>query len=115
EEHNRPGNTMRNQGIGRALCVAAMFGAAFAGPLQAQSYPSRTIPLVVPFPAGSGTDQVARGMAQFMESQFHGVSVVVDNRPGASGIIAAQAAEHEPADGYTLLLTTNTAHAATPH
>jgi tripartite-type tricarboxylate transporter receptor subunit TctC len=103
---------MRNQWIGRALCVAAIVVAGFAGPVQAQDYPSKPITLVVPFTAGSGTDQVARGMAQFMSAEFHGAAVVIDNKPGASGIIAAQAVARAPADGYTLLMTTNTTQSA---
>ncbi len=103
---------MRNHWMGRAACVAAIVGAGLAGPSQAETYPSKPITLVVPFSAGSGTDQVARGMAQFLSAEFHGAAVLVDNKPGASGIIAAQAVARAPADGYTLLMTTNTTQSA---
>jgi len=81
----------------------------------AQSYPSKPIMLVVPFSPGSGTDQVARGMAQVITSALNGATVVVDNKPGASGMIAAQAVAKAPADGYTLFMTTNTTQSANPH
>jgi tripartite-type tricarboxylate transporter receptor subunit TctC len=113
--NDRPGDSMRNHWIGRALCVAAIVGAGLAGPAQAQTYPSKQITIVVPFPAGSGTDQVARGMAQFIAAEFGGADVLVDNKPGASGMIAAQAVARAPADGYTLLMTTNTTQSANQH
>ena len=81
----------------------------------AQTYPSKPIMLVVPFSAGSGTDQVARGMAQVITTALNGAAVVVDNKPGASGMIAAQSVAKAPPDGYTLFMTTNTTQSANPH
>lgn len=97
--------------------LACLFAFAAAHPIDAtaQGYPSKPITLVVPFSAGSGTDQVARGMAQVLASAFNGATVVVDNKPGASGMIAAQAVAKAPADGYTLFMTTNTTQSANQH
>jgi tripartite-type tricarboxylate transporter receptor subunit TctC len=97
------------RGAQRIAVIAVGLVAAAA---HAQPYPAKPITLVVPFSAGSGTDQVARGMAQFIATEFHGATVVVDNKPGASGMIAAQAVARAPADGYTLLMTTNTTQSA---
>jgi len=79
----------------------------------AAGYPERPIKLVVPFPAGSGTDSGARVLGQWLMAKTS-QPVVVDNRPGGSGFIAAQVAAHAEPDGYTVLLTTNTTHAANP-
>lgn len=81
----------------------------------AQEYPNKPIKLVVPFAAGAGTDQVARGMAQAMQTTLPGATVIVENKPGAGGLIAAQAVAKAPADGYTLFMTTNTTQSANPH
>ncbi len=79
----------------------------------AAGYPERPIKLIVPFPSGSGTDVGARVLGNWLTAKT-GQPVIVDNRPGASGFIAAQAAAAAAPDGYTLLLTTNTTHAANP-
>ncbi len=81
---------------------------------QAQDYPSKPITIVVPFAPGSGTDQMARVMGLAI-SQEYKVTVLVDDKPGASGFIASQFVAKAPADGYTVLLTTNTTHAANQH
>ncbi|MGT2512694.1 Bug family tripartite tricarboxylate transporter substrate binding protein [Cupriavidus basilensis] len=78
---------------------------------DAGDYPVKPVRVVVPFPAGSGTDSSARFVAEAVTGQTS-KSVVVDNRPGANGFIAAQAVATAPADGYTMLVTTNTTHAA---
>jgi len=75
--------------------------------------PARPLKIIVPFPAGSGTDTGARVLGQWLSAKS-GQTVIVDNRPGASGFIAAQAAAAAAPDGDTLLLTTNTTHAANP-
>jgi tripartite-type tricarboxylate transporter receptor subunit TctC len=76
-----------------------------AAPLShAQTYPSRPITLVVPFPAGGGNDALARLVAERM-SKTLGQQVVVENRGGAGGTIATRAVAKGPADGYTILLT----------
>jgi len=80
----------------------------------ADSYPSKPIRLVIPFAAGSATDSAGRVVAQAL-SQRLGQSVVVDNRPGANGQIAATLVAGSPADGYTLFMTTNSTHSANPH
>ena len=78
---------------------------SFAGAVvQAQDYPTRPIKLVIPQAPGSGADVVGRMLADFMTRDLR-QSVVVDNKPGANGIIASQMVQKEPADGYTLLLT----------
>jgi tripartite-type tricarboxylate transporter receptor subunit TctC len=94
------------------LALAAVALAA-AGAL-AQDYPAKSITFVVPFAAGSATDQIARALGQGVTDATK-QSVVVDNKPGASGFLAAQQAAKAPADGYTVLITTNTTHAANEH
>ncbi len=84
-------------------------------PVLAENYPSKPITLVVPFAAGSGTDQVARAMAASMQTAWPGTPVVVENRPGANGFIAALAVAKASPDGYTLFVTTNTTQSANPH
>jgi tripartite-type tricarboxylate transporter receptor subunit TctC len=89
--------------------------AAFASPLLAQSaYPEKPITFIVPFAAGSATDQLARVLGQHVTEQTK-QPVVVENKAGASGMLAAQQAARAPADGYTVLITTNTTHAANEH
>jgi tripartite-type tricarboxylate transporter receptor subunit TctC len=92
-------------------CAALIaFGLAF--PVQAQSWPSQPIRIIVPFPPGGTTDQVAR-LLQSPLQQALGVSVVVDNRSGASGAIGSGIAAKAPPDGYTFLLVFDT-HGVNP-
>ena len=85
---------------GKALVLLAvlLFGTA----VMAQTYPSRPIKLIVGFGAGGVSDVIARLTAEEMGRRL-GQPVVVENRPGAGGLIAAQAVKNAPADGYTLL------------
>lgn len=99
------------------LAIATMFtmGAGLSAlPAVAQQYPSKPITLVVPFGPGSGTDQQARLIAQLLGDELK-VPVVVDNKAGASGFLAAQYVTKATPDGYTALITTNTTHAANEH
>jgi len=91
-----------------ALCAALPLAAA------AQDFPSKPITFIVPFAAGSATDQLGRAIGQGVAEQT-GQSVVIENKPGASAMIGAQAAARAPADGYTVLITTNTTQAANEH
>ncbi|MGO4328178.1 Bug family tripartite tricarboxylate transporter substrate binding protein [Cupriavidus sp. 2TAF22] len=78
--------------------------ASLAAPLaMADTYPSRPVTLVVPFPAGGVTDMIARQLAQQMQTGL-GKPVVVENRPGGGGQIAAQAVKRAEADGYTVFI-----------
>ena len=83
-------------------------------PAAAQDYPSKPITLVVPFGPGSGTDQMARLYAKALGDELK-VPIVVENKGGASGFIAAQLVAKAAPDGYTLMMTTNTTHAANEH
>ena len=96
----------------RLSLIAA--AACLAFPALAQTYPDKPITFVVPFAAGSATDQLARALGQAVTEQTK-QSVVVDNKPGANAFIGAQAAAKAPKDGYTVLITTNTTHAANEH
>ena len=93
-----------------ALCALL----AVAGCARRPSIPAKPITFVVPFAAGSATDQLARALGQSITADTK-QAVVVDNKAGASGMIAAQAAARAAADGYTVLITTNTTHAANEH
>lgn len=84
-----------------------------AGAALAQPYPNRPVKIVVPYPAGQGTDVAARYLAQQLAKQI-GQNVIVENRAGAAGNIGAQFVAKAPADGYTLLMGTNATHAAAP-
>jgi tripartite-type tricarboxylate transporter receptor subunit TctC len=85
-----------------ALLLAAAIGGA---PAHAQSYPSKPVTLIVPYPPGGGTDFFARTVGQKMaETLGQPVALLVENRPGAATIVGAQAAAKAPADGYTMLL-----------
>ncbi|WP_395013702.1 Bug family tripartite tricarboxylate transporter substrate binding protein [Alcaligenes aquatilis] len=76
-------------------------------------YPDRPITLIVPFPAGSGTDAVGRIFAEEIGKRV-GQTIIVENRPGANATIAANYVKRAAPDGYTLFVTTNTSHSAAP-
>lgn len=84
---------------------------AFGAPSRAENWPSRPVTIITPFAAGSVTDTTARIIAQSLQEKL-GRAFIVENRPGAGGLIAAQAVARAESDGYTLLLTTNSTHSA---
>jgi tripartite-type tricarboxylate transporter receptor subunit TctC len=95
--------------------IAFAFAAlAIAAVARAEDFPAKGITFVVPFAAGSATDQIARALGQSVATHTK-QGVVIDNKPGASGFLAAQFVAKAPADGYTVLITTNTTHAANEH
>lgn len=94
--------------------LLAFAGAAMAaGPARAQAYPTRVITAVVPFGAGSGTDVTGRILAHQLGPAL-GQNIIIENRVGATGMIAASAVAHAPPDGYTLLFATNSTHGSNP-
>jgi tripartite-type tricarboxylate transporter receptor subunit TctC len=84
--------------------AAAVVGFAAMGAAQAQDFPNKPIHLIAPFAAGASTDVLARIVAQSMAKDL-GQPVVVENKPGAGGALAADTVAKAPADGYTFLLT----------
>ena len=78
------------------------------------AYPNRPVKIIIGFGPGSGTDILARMLAEELRLAL-GQPFVVDNRPGASAQIAASAVAKSPADGYTLMLTSNSSHSVNPH
>ncbi|MBY4896736.1 tripartite tricarboxylate transporter substrate binding protein [Cupriavidus sp. AU9028] len=93
-----------------AFCALA----SFAGATAAQTYPTRPITIVVGSSPGSATDGLARAVGNEV-TRLTGQAVVVENRAGAMGGIAAQTVARAKPDGYTLFMTTNTTQAANPH
>ena len=93
--------------------LAVLAIAAFGSTAQADDYPSRPVTIIVPFAAGSGTDAVARVFAQELGMALKG-NVIVENRAGANGAVAATYVARAQPDGYTLFVTTNTSHSANP-
>ena len=91
--------------IGLALAVTGA---------SAQNYPGKPITIVVPFAAGSGTDSITRIVGQQLSVAFN-QSVVIENKAGASGVLAATYVARAAPDGYTLLMATNSTHSANPH
>ncbi len=93
----------------QALATLAALAAAGCSMARAAAWPERPINLVVPFAAGGGTDTVARLIGQKLQAALGG-TVVIDNRPGANGLIAARAVLQAPADGHTLMFGSNSTH-----
>jgi tripartite-type tricarboxylate transporter receptor subunit TctC len=94
----------------RRLAIATAALLCSAGAL-AQAWPNKPIRAVVPFAAGSATDQIGRAFAEKMATTL-GQPIVIDNKPGANGMLGADIVAKSPADGYTLLIGTNSTNAA---
>jgi tripartite-type tricarboxylate transporter receptor subunit TctC len=86
-----------------AAAIASTVLALASACAWAQTFPHKSVRLLIGFSAGGGADVVARGLAPWLTEQF-GQQVIVDNRPGANGMIAAELASKAPPDGYTLLV-----------
>jgi tripartite-type tricarboxylate transporter receptor subunit TctC len=95
------------------LALAALPAAARPVAAQTGAWPSRSLRLVVPFPAGGATDVLGRVIAQKLSTAL-GQPVVVENRPGAGGTIGADAVAKAAPDGYTLLMSTSSTHSIGP-
>jgi tripartite-type tricarboxylate transporter receptor subunit TctC len=94
--------------------IAALFTAllaTYATSVFAQAYPTKPIKAIVPFAAGSATDQIGRAFAAHM-SQTLGQPIVIENKAGVNGMLGADAVAKSPADGYTILVGTNSTNAA---
>jgi tripartite-type tricarboxylate transporter receptor subunit TctC len=104
QQQQQPMSTRRLTLIAAALTLAS----PLAWP---QAWPSKPIKAIVPFAAGSATDQIGRAFAEKMQAVL-GQPVVIDNRPGASGMLGADVVAKAPADGYTILIGTNSTNAA---
>ncbi|HVL56245.1 MAG TPA: tripartite tricarboxylate transporter substrate binding protein [Burkholderiaceae bacterium] len=96
----------------RALAIGLGLSLTFIA-APARAFPDKPVRIINPFAPGGATDIIARHMAQKLTEAW-GQSVIVENRPGASGAIGVQAVARSPADGYTLLIATQTTHAANP-
>lgn len=100
----------------RDLLAAFATGAAglLAGPARAQQdFPNRAIKIVAPYPPGGTTDLFARSIGEYLQHSLH-QTVIIENRPGASGMIGATSVARSPADGYTLLIGSQALYAVLP-
>jgi tripartite-type tricarboxylate transporter receptor subunit TctC len=95
----------------RLAAVAALMLVA-AGAASAQTFPSKAVHIFVPYPPGGGVDVLTRTLGEVVSKQW-GQSVIVENRPGAGGVIASQAVVTSPPDGYTLIMVAS-GHATNP-
>src|SRR6267143_5029499 len=95
----------------RSLALLLALGSAMAG---AQEYPNKPVRMVVGFPPGGGTDVVARILAPRM-SELLGQSIVIDNRPGATGTVAAGQVAKSAPDGYTIMMGHVSVNAIAPN
>ena len=100
-------------GVRGLMGLALLVAVAASAHAQAQ-WPDKPVRVIVPFPASGATDLVARVVAQRVAADL-GQQLVIDNKPGAGGTIGTAEAAKAPADGYTLLLTTSSTHAISPH
>jgi tripartite-type tricarboxylate transporter receptor subunit TctC len=100
--------------MGRWFWIAVAMAAALAtgGPARAQSFPTRPVHIFVPYAAGGGVDILARTLGDVVSRQW-GQAVIVENRPGAGGVVASQALTQAAPDGYTLILVAS-GHATNP-
>jgi tripartite-type tricarboxylate transporter receptor subunit TctC len=117
QEKETPMEPLSNAGPLRALLAAAVLLAGalgFAAQAQPAAWPGKTVRLLVPFPAGSAPDVVARLVADRLTAQW-GQTVYVDNKPGAGGIVGMADLVRSPADGYTVGFVPAAVAALTPH
>src|ERR1044072_1544723 len=89
--------------LSRRAAIAGLMAVGAAGPGRAADWPDKTITMIVPYPAGGGSDTFARAVAAAMADRFK-QSIVIDNKSGAGGTVGTAVAARAPADGYTLLL-----------
>jgi tripartite-type tricarboxylate transporter receptor subunit TctC len=94
----------------RRHIIVVMLALAAAISVQAQNYPTRPVRVIVPWPPSGAVDILTRGISPKL-SEYLGQQLVIDNRPGANGIIGSEAAVHAPPDGYTLVSENVTGHA----
>ncbi len=94
--------------------AAFLFALAMSGLAAAQSWPSRPVRMIVPFPAGGPTDVLTRALAEKLSAAL-GQAVVVDNKPGAGGTIGSDFVAKSAPDGYTLLMATGSTHSVGPY
>ena len=92
------------------MAISLMLGVGHAA---AADYPTRPIRLIVPLPAGSSTDVIARVLADTVSPKL-GQQIIIDNKPGADGAIAASEVKRSAADGYVIMLASNTAMSGVP-
>jgi tripartite-type tricarboxylate transporter receptor subunit TctC len=105
---------MRARAAALFAAFAAFIGLAGTPGAVRAEYPEKPIRVVVPWPAGGGSDVVARAVAQPLGEQLK-QSIVIENRPGANGGIGSATVARAPADGYTLVWVTADTHAMNPH
>ena len=97
------------------ITAAVALAAAFAtGHALAQAYPSRPVKILVPYPAGGPADVLVRGLGQRLSENW-GQPVLIDNRPGANEMIAAEAVAKSPGDGYTFLVASDSVFTLNPN
>ncbi len=109
---NESAQTMN--GFARICSLLLLTASLCPATAPAQAWPAKPIRLVVPFAAGGNTDSIARISAEFLGKQI-GQVVIVENKPGANGALAAEAVARAPADGYTLFMATAPQMAVLPH
>ncbi|MGE0577344.1 MAG: tripartite tricarboxylate transporter substrate-binding protein, partial [Reyranella sp.] len=90
----------------RTLILAPLAATAASGAIQAQTFPSQPVRVVVPFPPGGGTDALARAIQEPMQKAL-GQPVIIDNKGGAGGNLAHEFAAKQPPDGHTVLFSSN--------
>lgn len=100
----RDSNSIFTRRVVLALAVAVTALTPFAGKAIAEDFPSRTVKIIVPFPAGGSADAIPRLLAQYLSKKW-GQSVIIENKAGAGGNIGAEAAYRSDPDGYTLFST----------
>ncbi len=100
--------------LSHCLLAVMLVASSLVHSQVAPAWPAKPVKIVTAFAAGSASDIIARMLAQELQTEY-GQAFVVDNKPGASGIIAAEFVTKSAPDGYTLMLTTNTVNSANPH
>jgi tripartite-type tricarboxylate transporter receptor subunit TctC len=100
--------------LNRRSAILSLTGLSLSASARAQAWPTRPLTIVVPYAAGSATDTLARIMAERLGPRL-GQTVIVDNKGGGNGSIAAGYVAKSPADGYTIMIATAATHAGNPN